>query len=309
MAKVRVLVVGDVMLDEYWFGDVGRISPEAPVPIVHVLRTEVRPGGAANVARNIVSLGGQAILLAVVGRDGTADRLRIALDEAGVQHVLNVDPNIRTTLKLRVIGQHQQMLRIDFEEIPSYETLQAKRSEFEKLVEAADVVVFSDYRKGALSHIADMIAVARRIGKPILIDPKGRDYSPYAGATMITPNQAELAEVMGSWDSTAEMDRKAEALRVQLGLAAVVLTMSENGMKLYLPGRMLHQPSKVREVFDVSGAGDTVIAALAIMQGAPGDWESAIAFANAAGGIAVGKLGTSVVYRDEVQQVLDDAAL
>lgn len=309
MARINALIVGDVMLDEYWFGDVKRISPEAPVPIVHVSSTDVRPGGAANVARNVVSLGGKATLLAVVGQDATADRLRVALDDAGVEHFLNVDPNIRTTLKLRVIGQHQQMLRVDFEELPSYETLQAKRTEFEKLVKAADIVVFSDYRKGALNHIADMIAVAREIGKPILVDPKGRDYSRYAGATMITPNRAELADVVGAWTSPEEMDRKAEALRVELSLDALVLTMSEHGMKVYLPGQIIHQPSQVREVFDVSGAGDTVIAALAIMYGAARDWESSIAFANAAGGVAVGKLGTSVVHIEEVEQFLQHLAL
>jgi len=300
VARLRILVVGDVMLDEYWFGDVKRISPEAPVPIVHVTRSDERPGGAANVARNIVSLGAQGMLLAVVGHDSTADRLRTALDVAGVQHWLNVDPNIRTTLKLRVIGQHQQMLRVDFEELPSHETLRAKRTEFEKLVDAADIVVFSDYRKGALSEIAELIAIAKQRNKPILVDPKGRDYQRYAGATAVTPNRAELADAVGSWTSADEMDRKAEALRVELGLDALVLTMSEQGIKLYLPGRIVHEPAQAREVFDVSGAGDTVIAALAIMYASARDWTQAIQFANAAGGVAVGKLGTSVVDLGEV---------
>ncbi|PZO89599.1 MAG: D-glycero-beta-D-manno-heptose-7-phosphate kinase [Sphingomonas sanxanigenens] len=290
------------MLDEYWFGDVRRISPEAPVPIVHVSHSDERPGGAANVARNIVSLGARATLLAVVGADATADRLRRALDEAGVSHALSVDPAIRTTLKLRVVGQHQQMLRVDFEEPPSRETLEAKQAEYERLLADADVVVLSDYGKGALARVTELIAIARRLGKPVMIDPKGRDYSRYAGATMITPNRAEMADAVGSWSTPEELDLKAERLREQLGLEVLVVTMSEQGMKLYSQNGVFHQHAKAQEVFDVSGAGDTVIAALAIMHGCGVDWESAVAFANAAGGVAVGKLGTSVVDFDEVDQ-------
>lgn len=302
IASLNVFVVGDVMLDEYWFGDVRRISPEAPVPIVHVSHSDERPGGAANVARNIVSLGARATLLAVVGADATADRLRRALDEAGVSHALSVDPAIRTTLKLRVVGQHQQMLRVDFEEPPSRETLEAKQAEYERLLADADVVVLSDYGKGALARVTELIAIARRLGKPVMIDPKGRDYSRYAGATMITPNRAEMADAVGSWSTPEELDLKAERLREQLGLEVLVVTMSEQGMKLYSQNGVFHQHAKAQEVFDVSGAGDTVIAALAIMHGCGVDWESAVAFANAAGGVAVGKLGTSVVDFDEVDQ-------
>lgn len=305
IANLSILVVGDVMLDEYWFGDVRRISPEAPVPVVHVSRCDERPGGAANVARNIVSLGARAVLLSVVGPDVAADRLRAALDEAGVQHHLNVDPAIRTTHKLRVIGQHQQMLRVDFEEPPSREVLQAKQVEFERLLSHADLVVFSDYGKGALAHIPELIAIARRIGKPVLIDPKGRDYSRYAGATMLTPNRAELTDAVGAWSSDEELDLKAERLRADLGLEALVVTMSEQGMKLYSSEGVFHQHTRAQEVFDVSGAGDTVIAALAIMRGCGEDWTEAVTFANAAGGVAVGKLGTSVVAFDEVSRFLD----
>lgn len=305
IANLNVLVVGDVMLDEYWFGDVRRISPEAPVPIVHVSKTDERPGGAANVARNIVSLGARATLLAVVGPDSTADRLRNALDSAKVDHSLSVDPAIRTTLKLRVIGQHQQMLRIDFEELPSPEALQAKQAEYERLLEQADVVVLSDYGKGALARVSSLVATARRLGKPVLIDPKGRDYSRYAGATVITPNLSEFTEAVGAWSTPEELDQKAESLRTTLGLEVLVVTMSEQGMRLYTSNGVFHQPARAQEVFDVSGAGDTVISALAIMHGCGVAWDEAVAFANAAGGVAVGKLGTSVVHFDEVKHFLE----
>jgi rfaE bifunctional protein kinase chain/domain len=308
IARLSVLVVGDVMLDEYWFGDVRRISPEAPVPIVHVSRCEERPGGAANVARNIVSLGAQATLLSIVGKDATADRLRVTLDEAGVRHHLSIDPAMRTTLKLRVIGQHQQMLRVDFEEAPSSEVLQTKQAEYECLLAESDVVVLSDYGKGALTHVADLIAAARRLDKPVMIDPKGRDYARYAGATMVSPNRAELADVVGPWATPDELDRKAEGLRAALGLEVLVLTMSEQGMKLYAPEGVFHQHSQAQEVFDVSGAGDTVIAALAVMRGCGMDWRDAVTFANAAGGVAVGKLGTSTVHFGEVDQFLQQTA-
>lgn len=304
IAGLHVVVVGDVMLDEYWFGDVRRISPEAPVPVVHVSRSDERPGGAANVARNIVSLGGRATLLAIVGADAAADRLRRALDGAGVRHCLSVDPALRTTLKLRVLGPHQQMLRIDFEERPSDTALQANSAEYERIVGEADIVVLSDYGKGALARVAELIAIARRLGKPVLVDPKGRDYSNYAGATMVTPNRAEMSDVVGSWSDLAELDDKAERLRARLGLEVLVITMSEQGMRLYSQDGVVRQPARAQEVFDVSGAGDTVIAALAIMHGVGASWEEAVAFANAAGGVAVGKLGTSVVAFEEVAAFL-----
>jgi D-glycero-beta-D-manno-heptose-7-phosphate kinase len=307
LSAVRVLIVGDVMLDEYWFGDVRRISPEAPVPIVHVTRSDERPGGAANVARNVVSLGAQATLLSVVGADDTANRLRTALDAARVHHLLNVDSAIRTTLKLRLIGQNQQMLRVDFEEPPSRESLEAKLADFERLVRSADVIVLSDYGKGALHRVSDLIAIARRLGKPVLVDPKGRDYRRYAGATVVTPNRTELSDAVGGWSNSEEMDAKAEKLRTELGLEALLLTLSEQGMKLYRAGHILHQPARASEVFDVSGAGDTVIAAIAVMLGSAHSWEDATAFANTAAGIAVGKLGTSTVELDEIEHA--EAAL
>lgn len=306
IARLRIIVVGDVMLDEYWFGDVKRISPEAPVPVVRVNRCEERPGGAANVARNIVSLGASATLLSVVGADNAAVRLRAVLDEAGIDHKLQTDPLIRTTVKLRVIGQQQQMLRVDFEDAPSREVLDQKKSEFERVLDEADLVVFSDYRKGALDHVDDLIAQVRARGKPILVDPKGEDFDRYAGATAITPNRSEFTAVAGGWESPAEFEHKAQRLREQLGLEALLVTMSEQGMMLFREGAVLHKPAQAREVFDVSGAGDTVIAALAVMMAAGATWDHAVEFANAAAGLVVSKLGTSVVSFEEVAPLIED---
>lgn len=306
LAKLRVLVVGDVMLDEYWFGDVNRISPEAPVPVVRVTRSDRRPGGAANVARNVAAFGAKATLLAVVGPDDTATRLRELLEEHGIAHDLQEDDAIRTTLKLRVIGHQQQMLRIDFEERPGDHSLAAKHSKFIELLPDHDVVVFSDYRKGTLDRIADLVAEAKRSGKPIIIDPKGSNYDSYAGATVLTPNRAELAAVSGGWDSEEEMDRKAEELRSRLGLEKLLLTMSDEGMKLYGENGSLRRAAEAREVFDVSGAGDTVVGAVAVMQGISASWEETLDFANSAAGIVVSRLGTSYATVDEVIEALGD---
>ena len=304
IARLRVLVVGDVMLDEYWFGEVNRISPEAPVPVVKVSRSDQRPGGAANVARNVAAFGARTSLLSVVGRDDTAARLRNVLDEYGIVHDLYEDAAIRTTLKLRVIGHQQQMLRIDFEERPGCGSLDAKQSRFRELLPAHDIVVFSDYRKGALDRVGDLVALARAQGKPVVIDPKGHDYDRYAGATILTPNRAELSVAAGQWDSEADMDARAEALRRRLGLDKLLLTMSEQGMRLYDAEGSLSRAAEAREVYDVSGAGDTVVAAIAVMHGIGASWEDAIDFANSAAGIVVSKLGTSYATLDEVVAAL-----
>jgi rfaE bifunctional protein kinase chain/domain len=307
LSKLKVLVVGDVMLDEYWFGDVRRISPEAPVPVVRVERGEERPGGAANVARNVAALGARATLLSVVGKDDTARRLRNVLDESGIEHVLQEDDSIRTTLKLRVIGHQQQMLRIDFERPPSREALDAKLSQFGRLVEDSDVVVFSDYRKGALDRIKECLSLTKDRPVVTVVDPKGRDYSRYAGAKVLTPNRAELAEVEGPWDSDDQMDEKAEDLRREIGVDALLLTLSEQGMKLYSDEATIHRPAQAREVYDVSGAGDTVVAAVAVMRGVGAPWEETIDFANAAAGIVVSRLGTSAATLDEVLTAMHPA--
>ena len=304
LSSARLLVVGDVMLDRYWFGDVSRISPEAPVPVVKVERTEDRPGGAANVARNVAALGAQVGLLSVVGDDEPGTTLARLVDDVGIRAGLHVDPAISTTVKLRVIGRQQQLLRIDFETAPSHEVLRAKLAEFESRLPDCDVVVLSDYGKGGLAHIGEMIRMARDAGKKILVDPKGDDYSKYAGATIITPNRAELREVVGRWKDDTELQKKAEALRSELGLEALLVTRSEEGMSLFHAGGMVHEKAVAREVFDVSGAGDTVIATLAVMLAHGSGWAEAIHVANVAAGVVVGKLGTAVVTRDELDAAL-----
>ena len=307
-ARVRVLIAGDVMLDRYWFGDVSRISPEAPVPVVHVKRTEERPGGAANVARNITALDGRATLLSVVGDDEAANSLEKLLGAERVSASLHRDAAISTTVKLRVIGQQQQLLRIDFERTPSHEVLSAKLDEYERLVDEADAVVLSDYGKGGLEHVQKMIVLARRHAKPVLVDPKGWDYTRYRGATLLTPNRGEFREVAGRWADEADFARRAQKLRAELELDALIVTRSEEGMSLFTAAESYHEPTKAREVFDVSGAGDTVIGVLALMVAAGADLHAAMRVANHAAGIVVGKLGTAVVHREELLESLAEPA-
>jgi len=301
--NAKVLIVGDVMLDRYWFGDVNRISPEAPVPVLKVDRVEERPGGAANVARNIAAMGAQATLLSVVGNDeagGCLEGLLKAHDKLNA--LLHRDDTISTIIKLRAIARHQQLLRIDFETSPSHEVLKAKLADFHAQLPHADVVILSDYGKGGLAHIAEMIESARAAGKPVLIDPKGDDYARYSGGTLLTPNRSEFREVAGGWKDEAELNSKAEKLRADLKLDALLVTRSEDGMSLYRQNKVLNEPSQTREVFDVSGAGDTVIATLAVMMASGASLPDAMSIANRAAGIVVGKLGTAVVSREEILQ-------
>jgi len=304
--KAKILVVGDVMLDRYWYGEVNRISPEAPVPIVKIDtgRSKETPGGAANVAMNAAALGANVALLSVVGDDEPGRRLAELLDKAGVNAYLHRDAEISTTVKLRVIGAHQQMLRVDFETAPSHEVLLDKLADFGHMIADRNVIILSDYGKGGLAHIASMIEVARARGKTVLVDPKGDDYSRYRGATVVTPNRSELQAVVGRWKSEDELTAKAQALREKLGLAALLVTRSEEGMTLFERDRRSHEPARAREVFDVSGAGDTVIATLGVMLGAGMPLRDAMSVANQAGGIVVGKLGTAVVQPEELRGAL-----
>jgi len=300
-AQTRILVVGDVMLDRYWFGDVSRISPEAPVPVVRMTRTEDRPGGAANVARNAAALGAQVSLLSVIGEDEAGDCLERLLSESEINAHLFRDPALQTTLKLRVIGRSQQLLRVDFEKRPQADTLAAKLQTFAELVRDHDLVLLSDYDKGALDHVDQMIALARAAGKPVLVDPKGDDFSRYAGASILTPNRGELQGIVGRWRSEEDLKARVDALRAELHLQALLLTRSEEGMSLFTDAGVTHEPARAREVFDVSGAGDTVIATFAVMLASGANEAEAMAWANLAAGIVVGKLGTAVATIDELR--------
>ena len=300
ISKARVLVVGDVMLDRYWFGEVSRISPEAPVPVVKVGKIEERLGGAANVARNAAALGAQVSLLSVAGRDEAGHCLSKLLREENINAVLHQDEHLSTTIKLRVIGRQQQLVRIDFETQPSHEVLLSALADFEVMLPNTDAVILSDYGKGGLTHIERMIELARQAGKPVLVDPKGEDYARYRHATLLTPNRGEFKEVAGGWKNEQEFAEKAQRLREELNLQALLVTRSEEGMTLFRAGDVLHEATQAQEVYDVSGAGDTVIATLGVILAAGGDMVEAVRIANRAAGIVVGKFGTAVVHREEL---------
>lgn len=296
----KVLVVGDAMLDRYWFGEVERISPEAPVPIVLVEREEFRLGGAANVARNVASLGCAPTLATVVGNDEAAARLRALLDACSVSHDLHVDMSISTTVKLRVSGRSQQLLRIDFERQPSQDALVVLATGLASHFARHRVVIFSDYGKGSLGQVQSKIALALQAGCTVLVDPKGSDWEPYRGAALVTPNRAELAQVTGPWRDEDDLATKVQALRSRLALGALLVTRSEEGMTLFDDGRPFHVPAQAREVFDVTGAGDTVIATIAALVASGASIREAVPFANRAGGIVVGRFGTSAVTAKEL---------
>lgn len=300
IANARILVVGDVMLDRYWFGDVARISPEAPVPIVKINRQEERLGGAANVARNAAALGASTALLSVIGADEAGATIQRLLTEANISTHLHQDKVLDTIIKLRVIGRQQQLLRIDFETPPSQNVLADKLLRFNTLLPDCDLVILSDYGKGGLTHIESMIAAANALNIPVLVDPKGDDYDRYRHATVLTPNLAEFRVVAGSWQSEDEFRRKAEALRLSLNLTALLVTRSEAGMTLFSAEGVSHQATVAREVFDVSGAGDTVIATLGVMLASGKSLDESVALANRAAGIVVAKLGTAVVLPEEL---------
>lgn len=296
----NMLVVGDVMLDRYWFGDVKRISPEAPVPVVRINRREERLGGAANVARNAAALGVETSLLGVVGQDEAGDIVEDLLRQSQINSCLNRDAQISTIIKLRVIGRQQQLLRVDFEEAPSEEALRDKLSQYHVLLPDHDVIILSDYAKGSLVNVRDMITAASALHKTILVDPKGSDFSRYSGASVLTPNRAELSQVIGEWKSEAELTEKAQNLRRSLQVHALLVTRSEEGMTLYTEKLVHHVATMAREVFDVSGAGDTVIATLGAMLASGRNLVEAVEIANRAAGIVVGKLGTATVTHQEL---------
>jgi D-glycero-beta-D-manno-heptose-7-phosphate kinase len=300
LSKARVLVVGDAMLDRYWFGAVDRISPEAPVPVVRITREEERIGAAANVAYNIVTLGAKASLLTVVGDDEASHKLEALVAQTGIEPYFGRDAQLKTTVKLRVIGRQQQLIRLDFENTPKSEILASQSAAFLHLLPSHQAVLFSDYGKGGLAHISDMIGTARAKGKAILIDPKGSDYTRYRHASVITPNRAELQQVIGAWDNDAELQTRVEALRQRCEIDAILLTRSEEGMTLFDDQGLLNVSAQAREVFDVTGAGDTVIATLAAFVAAGLGLREALPLANRAAGLVVAKFGTATVSYEEM---------
>ena len=304
----RVLVVGDVMLDRYWHGDASRVSPEAPVPVVRVAETEERPGGAANVALNTAALGARTRLLGIVGQDTEADSLGAMLGTAGVLHDLQRHPGSRTVTKLRVISRQQQLIRLDFEDGFQDVKTSALLPGFRDALGECDVVVLSDYGKGTLCDTTQLITAARQAGRPVLVDPCGADFSRYRGASIITPNLDEFERVAGRCRSELELTGRAAEMMARFDLAAILLTRGEHGMSLFRPGEPeRHLPTRAREVFDVTGAGDTVIAMLSAALAAGEALPSAMSLANLAAGIVVGRLGTASVSVPELCRAALDA--
>ena len=300
----RVLVVGDLMLDRYWAGATDRISPEAPVPVVRLTASEDRPGGAANVAVNVAALGASASLAGVVGRDEAGDALVASLAASGIDVAAVTRGDAPTITKLRVLSRNQQLIRLDTEEIATTAPSSLDGAVDEALADA-DVVVMSDYAKGTLSRVGDLISLARRRGVPVLVDPKGRDFTRYRGATLLTPNQTELEAVVGPCATDDELVQRANALRDELQLGAILVTRSARGMTLIEDdGTAYHLPAAAREVYDVTGAGDTVIAVLASALAAGQPRSAAAALANTAAGIVVGKIGVATATRSELRLAL-----
>ncbi len=301
LSRARVLVVGDVMLDRYWFGDVDRISPEAPVPVVAVRNSRDRPGGAANVAMNVSALGGQCTLLGVVGDDLPGRELEQITTEAGIRHDFVIDVGAPTSLKQRIISRNQQLIRADFEGRPHEEATTSLVERLAACLADHDVVVLSDYGKGALAHSREMIEAAVAMGKPVLVDPKGADFSRYAGATMVTPNLKEFEAVSGPVADDAGMAIGAAELLARYNLRKLLVTLSERGMTLFSEDAApVYCPARSREVYDVSGAGDTVIAVMAMCTAAGVDTESALRIANSAAGVVVSRLGTATASMDDL---------
>ncbi len=304
--NARVLVVGDVMLDRYWHGETSRISPEAPVPVVAVGDGEERPGGAGNVALNVAALGSASSVIGLTGDDEAADALEQTLGEASVDCAFVRLAGYPTVTKLRVLSRHQQLIRLDFENgFPGCDH-EALVERFRAKLPEADVVVLSDYGKGVLRETCpELIRLAREAGKPVLIDPKGNDFARYKGATLMTPNIPEFEAVVGACADEDELVQRGERLRRELELEALLITRSEKGVTLLREGHVpLHLPTRAREVFDVTGAGDTVISVLSAAVAAGQDLAEATSLANLAAGVVVGKLGTATVTPDELRKAM-----
>ena len=303
--QARVLVVGDVMLDRYWHGKATRISPEAPVPVVRVGNQEDRPGGAGNVALNIAALGAAASLVGIIGADEAGIELHSRLQAAGVYSDFASCPEAPTITKLRVISQHQQLLRVDFEQAFTATAVEAFHAKALVLLKQTQVLVLSDYSKGALQDTQALIQAAKKLGIPVVVDPKGADFSKYRGATVITPNLSEFESIVGHCASEEELAARGRRLLADLDLQALLITRGEHGMTLLRPDLPeLHMPTRAQEVFDVTGAGDTVVAVLAAALAAGSPLDVGTALANLAAGLAVGKLGTAAISGPELRRAI-----
>ena len=300
--QANVLVVGDVMLDRYWHGPATRISPEAPVPVVNVKQIEERPGGAANVALNIAALGASSTVVGLVGEDEAAQAIQDSLRSVHIKTDFIAVPDIPTITKLRVLSRHQQLIRLDFEEsFAEVDSAAIMKNMTKALTGENPVVVFSDYNKGSLSDIQNMIQLAKSRGAKVLVDPKGSDFEKYRGATLLTPNLSEFEDVVGHCKTDQELFDRATQLVIDLQLDALLVTRSEHGMTLIRENvAPFHLPTQAQEVFDVTGAGDTVMAVLAASIAAGSSFEDACALANAGAGVVVGKIGTSTVNTIEL---------
>lgn len=309
-SKAKILIVGDLMLDRYWTGGTGRISPEAPVPVVNISATEDRPGGAANVAINAASLGAQVNLIGLCGKDDNAQILRQKLESFDINCRFFPVEGMDTITKLRVMSRNQQLLRMDFEQSFAEVSKTELESAFEQAVESADMVILSDYNKGCLSAPQALIEKAKKAGKPVIVDPKGSDFGKYKGATLITPNMSELTAITGEAKDEAELVKHAHELRESLNLNALLLTRSEAGMTLFEKGQdEFHLPAKAKEVYDVTGAGDTVVSTLAVAMACGLPTQAACVLANLAASVVVGKLGTSTVTNTELAMALGEQSV
>lgn len=305
-SKSKILIIGDLMLDRYWSGSTGRISPEAPVPVVNVNDAEDRPGGAANVAINAASLGAQVSLLGLVGEDEAGSILKNRLKALDIDCQFEAVKGFDTITKLRIMSRHQQLLRLDFEK--SFEMVDKSSlvSRFKQLIEKVDLVVLSDYAKGCLSDPQSFIKIANDNKKPVIVDPKGDQFNKYKGATLITPNMSEFEQVAGQCESEAQLALKANSFLRELSLDALLVTRSENGMSLFNVSKSndkadsLHLPAQAKEVYDVTGAGDTVVSTLACAMAVKTPLQFACQLANHAASVVVGKLGTSTVSNTEL---------
>ncbi|TAP41680.1 bifunctional D-glycero-beta-D-manno-heptose-7-phosphate kinase/D-glycero-beta-D-manno-heptose 1-phosphate adenylyltransferase HldE [Alteromonas sp. KUL49] len=309
-SNARVLIVGDLMLDRYWSGNTGRISPEAPVPVVNVDGSEDRPGGAANVAINVATLGATVTLLGLCGNDSNADILRDRLTSFDINCQFFPVEGMDTITKLRVMSRNQQLLRLDFEKSFAHVDKAVLEAAFEEAVDHCDIVILSDYAKGCLSNPQALISTAKQKGKRVVVDPKGNDFARYAGASVITPNLSELLGVVGECDDESVLINKAQKLQEDLLLDHLLLTRSENGMTLFSKhSESFHLPAKAKEVYDVTGAGDTVVSTLSVALACGSSYEDACVLANIAASVVVGKLGTSTVSNTELAVALGEESV